>query len=159
MEPSLPQPLLRVWLYGVWNLRESELASYIFCTCEVPGKAGARITTKAAEFTTAVVWNREEFINEYAIGDPLVCRIWKKSYGRPDIFLGEATLTCSQIFPYGFQDEVNMFDVSGGLVGRLQMAVAPQPGTLDSMITYATPKSMLDPIPTSSSDDRTHKDA
>eukprot|EP00928_Gymnodinium_smaydae_P039613 TRINITY_DN27021_c0_g4_i1.p1 TRINITY_DN27021_c0_g4~~TRINITY_DN27021_c0_g4_i1.p1 ORF type:complete len:811 (+),score=118.92 TRINITY_DN27021_c0_g4_i1:167-2599(+) len=88
----------RVWmtLISVRSLR-SDAGTHgipdVYCTCEILGKAGAKVQTKAASDNLEPVWNEDKVISSYMVGDNLRFTVrYRNSTSRSDELLGRAVL-------------------------------------------------------------------
>lgn len=94
-----------------------------YCICEIKGKPNSKFQTLVIEDDLNPVWNRQEIMEDYVVGDDLEFEVWDKDYGKKDDFLGRFTLTLEQFHPRGFEGEVRLEDAGKAKEAFLKIKV------------------------------------
>mmetsp|Transcript_59570 Transcript_59570/g.128927 ORF Transcript_59570/g.128927 Transcript_59570/m.128927 type:complete len:805 (+) Transcript_59570:55-2469(+) len=78
-----------------------------YCICQIRGKPRSRFQTAVVKNCLDPTWNFETTL-QYDVGDLLVFTVMDKDFGKADDTLGTATLPSLQIFPSGFDGELEL---------------------------------------------------
>jgi len=122
---------LKVTIISARGLRDADWmpgsgTSDPYCICEIPDKPNAKFQTPVVDNNEAPVWNYEEIMEEYAVGDNLVFTVYDQdTVGKGDC-LGTVTLASEHFFPDGFEGDVPLNDAGKGVEAFLTVRVEPQ---------------------------------
>eukprot|EP00440_Ansanella_granifera_P022228 gb/GFBE01024148.1/.p1 GENE.gb/GFBE01024148.1/~~gb/GFBE01024148.1/.p1 ORF type:complete len:350 (+),score=39.05 gb/GFBE01024148.1/:1-1050(+) len=109
---------LRVIIYGAKNLVNKDTARWEkpdcsdpYVICEIPGKPRGRIITPVVWDTLHPVWNYESRVHDFvAASDKLVFTVYDRDTDKRDDLLGSAELTASEIWPRGFEGNLELIE-------------------------------------------------
>jgi len=130
---------VRVKILAANELQKKEWLPHLdtYCVCDIPGKSHSRFETPIVYYDQNPVWNHEQEVYDYAIGDPLFFTVFHKSdRSRKDITLGVYRLSPGEFFPRGAELQVPL-DQAGTPDAKLQVKI-------DVLRRKANPRARLD---------------
>lgn len=121
-----PEVQLKVTIASAQALRNADFVgkSDPYCICEVLGKPDPNIQTAVVSDQLNPAWNFESVLAGYCVGNSLTFTVKDKDVLKSDDILGKATLTTAQIFPDGFEGEIQLTDAGAGVEAFLKVQVA-----------------------------------
>lgn len=94
-----------------------------YCTCEVVGKPHTRIRTKVLARTADPVWNHQESIADFTIGESLVFNIWHKNWMTKDVLVGRTKLASGRFAHKHLDEELLLLQTGRGIKAQLRVKV------------------------------------
>mmetsp|Transcript_18721 Transcript_18721/g.58836 ORF Transcript_18721/g.58836 Transcript_18721/m.58836 type:complete len:182 (+) Transcript_18721:153-698(+) len=98
-----------------------------YCSVQVVGKPDSKFQTMAVDGTQEPTWNRQDFVEGYAPGDPLHFEVRHQDSASKGVgqVLGQVTLASSMFQPNGYEGELAL---AGGKDAVLIIKIEPNPG-------------------------------
>lgn len=117
---------LRVTIISANGLRNADWGSKSdpYCVCQIPGKPQSKFQTPVISDNLDPVWNYEDLIVDYIVGDLLEFTVWDQDWGKPDDFLGKATLSSTEFLENGFEGDLLLQKAGAGVRASLRVRVA-----------------------------------
>jgi len=145
--PSMEQRRICVTVHGVRGLpQESNNAgSGLYCIGGIEGKTYGQFRTRVSQSGRGPVWNHEEEIRDYMVGEHLEFSVMEQvglrntgtTSGQGGC-IGSAILTCEQFYPFGFNAEITISAPGQGIGGLLKVKVVVPDEKKDSLPSRQT---------------------
>lgn len=128
-EPPPPEPApldITVNVISASNLRKADVtgSSDPFVECEILGKSDKKFKTPVVKKTTDPTWDFSERFKGFDEGDKMEFRVYDDDMGgaKKDL-LGKALLPFKDVFPKGFEGELELTDIGDAKDSKLKVKI------------------------------------